>query len=176
MKILETTNLGQEKKHSLSHSLNRCWALQLIFLQILNQYTELEHWQWISLLTDKKEPNYIFFFFLYFICFWVFTVFTSMQDTSQISTCINLHYTTLLHKENTKLHAQHNPDIPQLVKITLWLSLLILLTLLTQFPWQPVWWKAFPTPAGRKLQYDKFSIMKVMAPTCCSLNLQNFNM
>ena len=24
-----------------------------------------------------------------------------MQDTSQISTCINLHYTTLLHKENT---------------------------------------------------------------------------
>ena len=41
------------------------------------------------------------FFFLYFICFWVFTVFTSTQDTSQISTCINLHYTTLLHKENT---------------------------------------------------------------------------
>ena len=40
-------------------------------------------------------------FFLYFICFWVFTVFTSTQDTSQISTCINLHYTTLLHKENT---------------------------------------------------------------------------
>ena len=28
-------------------------------------------------------------------------VFTSTQDTSQISTCINLHYTTLLHKENT---------------------------------------------------------------------------
>ena len=42
-----------------------------------------------------------YFFFLYFICFWVFTVFTSTQDTSQISTCINLHYTTLLHKENT---------------------------------------------------------------------------
>ena len=42
-----------------------------------------------------------FFFFLYFICFWVLTVFTSTQDTSQISTCINLHYTTLLHKENT---------------------------------------------------------------------------
>ena len=41
------------------------------------------------------------FFFLYFICFWVFTLFTSTQDTSQISTCINLHYTTLLHKENT---------------------------------------------------------------------------
>ena len=40
-------------------------------------------------------------FFLYFICFWVFTVFTSTRDTSQISTCINLHYTTLLHKENT---------------------------------------------------------------------------
>ena len=40
-------------------------------------------------------------FFLYFIYFWVFTVFTSTQDTSQISTCINLHYTTLLHKENT---------------------------------------------------------------------------
>ena len=38
---------------------------------------------------------------MYFICFWVFTVFTSTQDTSQISTCINLHYTTLLHKENT---------------------------------------------------------------------------
>ena len=37
----------------------------------------------------------------FFICFWVFTVFTSTQDTSQISTCINLHYTTLLHKENT---------------------------------------------------------------------------
>ena len=42
-----------------------------------------------------------YFFFLYFICFWDFTVFTSTQDTSQISTCINLHYTTLLHKENT---------------------------------------------------------------------------
>ena len=41
------------------------------------------------------------FFFLYFICFGVFTLFTSTQDTSQISTCINLHYTTLLHKENT---------------------------------------------------------------------------
>ena len=40
-------------------------------------------------------------FFLYFICFWVFTVFISTQDTSQISTCINLHYTTLLPKENT---------------------------------------------------------------------------
>ena len=38
---------------------------------------------------------------MYFICFGVFTVFTSTQDTSQISTCINLHYTTLLHKENT---------------------------------------------------------------------------
>ena len=37
----------------------------------------------------------------FFICFWVFTVFTSTQDTSQISTCINLHYTTLLLKENT---------------------------------------------------------------------------
>ena len=44
---------------------------------------------------------YVGFFFLNFICFWVFTVFTSTQDTSQISTCINLHYTTLLHKENT---------------------------------------------------------------------------
>ena len=41
------------------------------------------------------------FFFLYFICFGVFTLFTSTQDTSQISTCINLHYTTLLQKENT---------------------------------------------------------------------------
>ena len=41
------------------------------------------------------------FFFLYFICFGVFTLFTSTQDTSQISTCINLRYTTLLHKENT---------------------------------------------------------------------------
>ena len=41
------------------------------------------------------------FFFFYFICFWVFTLFTSTQDTSQISTCINLHYTSLLHKENT---------------------------------------------------------------------------
>ena len=45
--------------------------------------------------------SYLLFFFLYFICFWVFTLFTSTQDTSQISTCINLHYTTLLHKENT---------------------------------------------------------------------------
>ena len=45
--------------------------------------------------------SYLFFFVLYFICFWVFTLFTSMQDTSQISTCINLNYTTLLHKENT---------------------------------------------------------------------------
>ena len=45
--------------------------------------------------------SYLFFFVLYFICFWVFTLFTSTQDTSQISTCINLHYTTLLHKENT---------------------------------------------------------------------------
>ena len=45
--------------------------------------------------------SYLFIFFLYFICFWVFTLFTSTQDTSQISTCINLHYTTLLHKENT---------------------------------------------------------------------------
>ena len=41
----------------------------------------------------------LLFFVFYF--FWVFTVFTSTQDTSQISTCINLHYTTLLHKENT---------------------------------------------------------------------------
>ena len=38
---------------------------------------------------------------MYFICFGVFTLFISTQDTSQISTCINLHYTTLLHKENT---------------------------------------------------------------------------
>ena len=45
--------------------------------------------------------SYLLFFFNYFICFWVFTLFTSTQDTSQISTCINLHYTTLLHKENT---------------------------------------------------------------------------
>ena len=45
--------------------------------------------------------SYLFFFVLYFICFWVFTLFTSTQDTSQISTCINLNYTTLLHKENT---------------------------------------------------------------------------
>ena len=45
--------------------------------------------------------SYLLFFFLYFICFWVFTLFTSTQDTSQISTCINLHYTTLLNKENT---------------------------------------------------------------------------
>ena len=46
-----------------------------------------------------KLDHSIRHFFL--ICFWVFTVFTSTQDTSQISTCINLHYTTLLHKENT---------------------------------------------------------------------------
>ena len=51
---------------------------------------------------ERRETlHFISFFFLYFICFWVFTVFTSTQDTSQISTCINLHYTTLLHKENT---------------------------------------------------------------------------
>ena len=46
-------------------------------------------------------PRVRLFLFLYFICFWVFTLFTSTQDTSQISTCINLHYATLLHKENT---------------------------------------------------------------------------
>ena len=45
--------------------------------------------------------SYLFFFCFVFYLFLGFTLFTSTQDTSQISTCINLHYTTLLHKENT---------------------------------------------------------------------------
>ena len=42
-----------------------------------------------------------FFFFCILFVFGFFTVFKSTQDTSLISTCINLHYTTLLHKEKT---------------------------------------------------------------------------
>ena len=45
--------------------------------------------------------SYLFFFCFVIYLFLGFTLFTSTQDTSQISTCINLHYTTLLHKENT---------------------------------------------------------------------------
>ena len=45
-------------------------------------------------------PRVRFFFCILFVLGF-FTLFTSTQDTSQISTCINLHYTTLLHKENT---------------------------------------------------------------------------